>query len=104
MKKATLTLFCLLIVAVSCVASVNVESPVEIVYVDICVEEAAQLLISSEYVTIFDVRTRTEYESGHIAGAISIPLSELEGRINELDRDGTIIVHCKGGAEVWIGN
>ena len=96
-KKVTLTLFCLVTVAVSWAVNVNVESPDDIAYVDICVEEAAQLLISSQDVTILDVRTRAEYESGHIAGAISIPLSELEGRIDELDRDGAIIVYCKSG-------
>lgn len=33
---------------------------------------------------LIDVRPREEYLSGHIPGAISIPLKELEARFNEL--------------------
>lgn len=33
---------------------------------------------------LIDVRPREEYLSGHIPGAISIPLKELETRLNEL--------------------
>lgn len=38
-------------------------------------------------VTVVDVRPAEEYRAGHIAGAISIPLRELQDRLAELPRD-----------------
>ena len=36
---------------------------------------------------ILDVREEAEYAFGHIEGAISIPMGELESRLDELDKD-----------------
>lgn len=47
-------------------------------------------------VALIDVRPRLEYLSGHIAGAISIPLEELEARIGELPRHREIVAYCRG--------
>lgn len=49
-------------------------------------------------VTILDVREPAEYAFGHIPGAISIPLGELEVRIGELEREKTIYVICRTGS------
>jgi rhodanese-related sulfurtransferase len=47
-------------------------------------------------VTVLDVRPSEEYQSGHIAGAISIPLHELQDRLAELPRDQDIVAYCRG--------
>ncbi len=47
-------------------------------------------------VTVLDVRPVEEYRSGHIEGAISIPLKELERRLAELPRDQEIVAYCRG--------
>ena len=47
-------------------------------------------------VTLIDVRPREEYESGHLPGAISVPLEELEDRIEELPGDREIVAYCRG--------
>ena len=47
-------------------------------------------------VTIIDVRPSLEYESGHIPGAINIPFSELDRRLNELPTDQEIVAYCRG--------
>ena len=47
-------------------------------------------------VTVLDVRPIEEYLSGHIPGAISIPLQELERRLTELPRDQEIVAYCRG--------
>lgn len=48
--------------------------------------------------TVLDVREPYEYESGHIAGAVNAPLSELrEGSYNELPKDGQYVVICQTG-------
>jgi len=45
---------------------------------------------------VLDVRPTTEYESGHIAGARSIPIDELSDRLKELPKSKTIIAYCRG--------
>lgn len=45
---------------------------------------------------VLDVRPATEYEAGHIAGARSIPISELSKRLKELPRSKTIVAYCRG--------
>ena len=47
-------------------------------------------------VTVLDVRPVVEYRAGHIPGAISIPLAELEQRLSELPRDQEIAAYCRG--------
>lgn len=47
--------------------------------------------------TLLDVRTPGEFASGHISGAVNIPLSDLSGRISELRADRAIVVYCRTG-------
>ena len=45
--------------------------------------------------TILDVRTKREYDSGHIENAINIPIDELRDNILSLDKNSAIVVHCR---------
>ncbi len=45
---------------------------------------------------IVDLRPAEEYQAGHIAGALSIPLPELEARLAELPADIEIVAYCRG--------
>lgn len=54
--------------------------------------------LSDPAVTILDVREPAEYAFGHIPRAISIPLGELEARMNELEKEKTIYVICRTGS------
>jgi len=47
-------------------------------------------------VTVIDVRPRAEYEAGHVPGALSIPVSELERRLGELPADREVVAYCRG--------
>lgn len=47
-------------------------------------------------VVLIDVRPRVEFEVGHVHGALSMPLDELESRLDELPRDQTIVAYCRG--------
>lgn len=46
---------------------------------------------------ILDVREAAEFAFGHIPGAHSIPMGELQNRLKELDQDKTIYVICRTG-------
>ncbi len=47
-------------------------------------------------VVVVDVRPADEFEAGHIEGAQSIPLSELEQHLDELPSDREVIAYCRG--------
>lgn len=46
-----------------------------------------------EDITILDVRQPSEYQEGHIPGAILIPLPQLSDRINEIDPEKPTLVY-----------
>ena len=45
---------------------------------------------------VIDVRPSNEYDTAHIAGAMSVPLQQLEERLEELPRDKNIVAYCRG--------
>lgn len=47
-------------------------------------------------VVVLDVRPDLEYRAGHIAGARSIPVTELTSRLDEIPRDREIVAYCRG--------
>lgn len=47
-------------------------------------------------VTVLDVRPKEEYHAGHLPGAISIPLKELQLRLSDLPLDQEIVAYCRG--------
>src|SRR5215203_1076022 len=47
-------------------------------------------------VVLVDVRPVEEFEAGHITGARSIPIDELEDRLAELPADREIVAYCRG--------
>jgi len=47
-------------------------------------------------VIVLDVRPAEEYRAGHIPGALSIPLKELERRLSDLPRERDIVAYCRG--------
>ncbi len=64
----------------------------------ISVRELEEWLRSGrERTTLIDVRERSERLAGYLPGSVSIPLQELQGRLDEIDRDTTVLVHCKSG-------
>ena len=56
-------------------------------------------LMNREGAIVVDVRERNEFQAGHIVGAINIPHTSLQTRVDELRKyqDKPIIVVCKMG-------
>ena len=50
----------------------------------------------SAEVVILDTRPASEYESGHIAGAISVPVADLRRRLKELPNTKEYVAYCRG--------
>ena len=47
-------------------------------------------------VVVIDVRPEDEFEAGHIEGARSVPIDELEERLDELPEGREVIAYCRG--------
>jgi rhodanese-related sulfurtransferase len=52
--------------------------------------------LSAGEVVLVDVRPSEEFAAGHIEGARSLPLAELERRLSELPADREIVAYCRG--------
>jgi rhodanese-related sulfurtransferase len=58
--------------------------------------EALLERLASGDVVLIDVRPEEEFAAGHIEGARSIPLAELERRLAELPADREVVAYCRG--------
>jgi rhodanese-related sulfurtransferase len=47
-------------------------------------------------VVVLDVRPEAEYAAGHIAGARSVPISELRRHLRALPKDVEVVAYCRG--------
>jgi len=67
----------------------------------ITTDEVVKLMQADTNIVILDVRTPEEYESntGHLKGAILLPVQELDARMNELDKykSKTVVAVCRSG-------
>lgn len=52
--------------------------------------------LSRGRVVVLDVRPRVEFDAGHIQGARSLPIDDLEVRVAELPRSREIVAYCRG--------
>ena len=68
-------------------------------YVNITAEEAKRIMDSEEDYIILDVRTREEYDEGHIPGATQISHEEIAEKAEDVltDKDQMILVYCRSG-------
>ncbi len=71
--------------------------PAPVSSTDIAAEAVKQLIDNNHDFTLVDVREVHEYQICRIEQAQLIPLGELPKRLNELDRNADIVVHCKMG-------
>jgi PGF-CTERM protein len=73
--------------------------PDQTISVKIAVDEANRLIDSeSDDIILLDVRSKEEYDAGHIEGALSVPISELSNRTEELNTSKKIVVYSADGS------
>ena len=68
-------------------------------YQKISAEEAYEMMASQEVVVVVDVRTREEYDGGHIENAVLVPNESIGSEMPEAlpDKDATLLVYCRSG-------
>jgi rhodanese-related sulfurtransferase len=47
---------------------------------------------------IVDVRTRGEFQTGHVRGSVNIPLDSLPNNLSKIKKDKPVITCCASGA------
>ena len=63
-------------------------------------QEAAKEMMGTQEVIILDVREQDEYDSGHIPGAVLLPVGAIdEDTAAEVipEKDSTVLVYCRSG-------
>ena len=62
-------------------------------------EDVEELVTQGAY--LLDVRTRGEFERGHIEGAVNIPIDEIRDRTHELPAERLLLVYCLTGVRSY---
>lgn len=76
----------------------NAPAPAGRRYLTLTAEEAKARLDEGENVVLLDVRTRGEFDSGHIPGAVCLPNETIkEGLSLPYDREAEILIYCRSG-------
>ena len=68
-------------------------------YQQISQEEAKEMMGSQELISL-DVREQSEYDSGHIPGAVLLPVGSIDQDTAAAvipDKDSTVLVYCRSG-------
>ena len=63
--------------------------------------------ITAKKALLIDVREQDEWDAGHVAGAVLLPLSDLKGQVSEeqqerISKDKILYVHCRSGRRCLI--
>ena len=66
------------------------------------IEDVEEYISNSKY-QLIDVRTKQEYELGHIKNSINIPVDELRDNLDKLDKSKCICLICQSAIRSYIG-
>ena len=76
------------------------EESVVVTFQQISQEEARTIMATNEEAVILDVRTQEEYDSGHIVGAVLLPVDEITEETAQAvipAQDTQVLVYCRSG-------
>lgn len=83
----------------------NVENlDIELQKADVIAIDDFKNYISKENVQIVDVRGATEFEAGHIQGAVNIFVGTLQDHLAQISKEKQIVIHCQSGDRSAIAN
>ena len=74
-------------------------APQKVSFSNISPEEAKKRLESEKDIILLDVRTKEEFESGHIKDAVLLPVDNLNDEAGKvlMDKEAPIFVYCRSG-------
>lgn len=68
-------------------------------YQTITMRQLENMIDSHKDIFLLDVRNRASYEMCHVKGAVNIPYNELDGELESLPEDRTIVCYCARGGQ-----
>ncbi|MCL4417731.1 MAG: FAD-dependent oxidoreductase [Actinobacteria bacterium] len=71
-------------------------------YRQIDAEELRNIIKNRQDIIILDVRTKREFDMGHIEGALNIYVDELRDNLDKLDRNIKIVIYCRTGYRSYL--
>lgn len=73
-------------------------------YQEISASEAKSMIDENNDLLILDVRTKLEYNEGHLKDAINIEHTSISNKISNVTKDleKTIIIYCRSGARALV--
>ena len=101
MKRFLIILFVVIAITImftGCTKMEKGQTGTETAYKKISAQEAKEI-IESEDVVILDVRTKEEYNEGHIENAVLLPIDDISSKAEDLlrNKDAKILVYCRSG-------
>jgi phage shock protein E len=98
MKRAVFLLFILFLAGCTALTG-GQTSKTEGVYTKITAEEAWEMMQDGEAYILLDVRTPSEFDEGHIEGAILLPDFEITKKAESVlpDKNARILLYCRSG-------
>lgn len=69
---------------------------------DLALWRAGDLLHPDPAAVLLDVRSASEFGSGHLPGALNIPHTEMRQRLAEIPRDHPLLVYCASGFRSYL--
>lgn len=104
MKLKFIIVCCILMMIIfsACSKSGNINDSannIENIVVEISTYEAKTLVDTNQDLIIVDVRTKEEYEQGHIKGAILVPYDKIAENREDIEKfaDNPILIYCRTG-------
>ena len=94
MKRIAILLSSLLLLLTGCSGGTSDGSYEQIT------QEAAKEMMDTQEVIVLDVREQSEYDSGHITGAVLLPVGSIDEETAAAvipEKDSTVLVYCRSG-------
>ena len=79
---------------------IHLQKEEEIAYMQITAEQAKEIMDTQEDALVVDVREQSEYDEGHIPGAILLPvgtISEETAASVIIDKEKLVLIYCRSG-------
>lgn len=99
MKSKNLLILLLILITATLSACSSKNDTSASSYSKISAEEAKEMMDKDSAITILDVRTEEEFNTGHIEGALLIPDTDILQKAEEIltDKSASILIYCRSG-------
>lgn len=73
-----------------------------LIKMNVTAQQLQSMLHAGETLQLVDVRSRSEFDSGHIPRATNFPMDEIEARIDDLSKTQKVVLLCQSGRRAGV--